>query len=167
MVLASRYLRLLDPYMEGPDVTHVQERLTELGFYNQEIDGIYDEDVFEAVRTYQTEYGLNPDGIVGPETWNSIGLSPNQYYPPPEEGYSIEIDLNQKILTLKKFTEIIKTYPVAVGKPATPTPVGDWQIIQKTLNPGGPFGTRWMRLNIPWGGFHQEPLKLGNKSITL
>lgn len=153
MVLASRYLRLLDPYMEGPDVMHVQERLTDLGFYNQEIDGVYDEDVFEAVRTYQSEYGLNPDGIVGPDTWNSIGLGPGSQFPIPPEGYSIEIDLEQKTLTLKRFTEILETYPVAVGKPSTPTPVGDWQIIQKTMNPGGPFGTRWMRLNIPWGGY--------------
>jgi hypothetical protein len=25
--------------------------------------------------------------------------------------------------------------------------------VQKTLNPGGPFGVRWMRLSIPWGGY--------------
>ncbi|KAB3524827.1 L,D-transpeptidase family protein [Alkaliphilus serpentinus] len=153
MKLASRYLRLLTPYMEGPDVMHLQERLTTLGYYNQEIDSIYDEEVFEAVRNYQADFGLDPDGIVGPETWNSIGLDPETKYPLPEEGYSIEIDLERKLLTLKQFTEIIRTYPVAVGKPSTPTPVGDWQIIQITLNPGGPFGTRWMRLNIPWGGY--------------
>ncbi|WP_026478032.1 L,D-transpeptidase family protein [Alkaliphilus transvaalensis] len=153
MILASRYLRLLDPYMFGPDVMHVQERLTELGYYDGPIDSIYDEEIFEAVRSYQADYGLSPDGIVGPDTWNSIGLSPTVDYPLPPEGYSIEIDLESKILTLKQFTEIIETYPVAVGKPSTPTPPGDWKIIQKTLNPGGPFGTRWMRLNIPWGGY--------------
>ncbi|MBM7616283.1 L,D-transpeptidase family protein [Alkaliphilus hydrothermalis] len=153
MILASRYLRLLDPYMEGPDVKHVQERLTELGYYNGPIDSIYDEEVFEAVRTYQADFGLSPDGIMGPDTWNSIGLSPDEYYPLPPEGYSIEIDLSKKILVLKKFSEVITSYPVAVGKPATPTPKGDWKIIQKTLNPGGPFGTRWMRLNVPWGGY--------------
>ena len=153
MRIASRYLRLLDPYMEGPDVMHVQERLTELGYYQGPIDGVYDEEIYEGVRNYQAEFGLNPDGIVGPDTWNSIGLSPTIRYPLPPEGYSIEIDLDQKTLQLKQFTEIIETYPVAVGKPSTPTPTGDWQIIQKTRNPGGPFGTRWMRLNVPWGGY--------------
>jgi len=139
--------------MEGPDVTHVQERLTDLGYYDQELDGIYDEIVYEAVRSAQTDFGLNPDGIVGPDTWNALGLRPDEVFPVPEEGYSIEVDLERKILTLKQFSEIIKTYPVAVGQPATPTPVGEWQIIQKTRNPGGPFGTRWMRINVPWGGY--------------
>lgn len=150
---ASRYLRLLDPYMEGPDVSFVQERLTSLGYYQGPIDGIYDEEIFEAVRNYQAEFGLSPDGIVGPDTWNSIGLDPNEKYPLPPEGYAITVDLDQKTLQLNQFTEIIKTYPVAVGKPSTPTPAGDWQIIQKTRNPGGAFGVRWMRLNIPWGGY--------------
>ncbi|ABR47443.1 ErfK/YbiS/YcfS/YnhG family protein [Alkaliphilus metalliredigens QYMF] len=153
MRIASRYLRLVEPYMEGPDVMHIQERLVEIGFYDGEIDGIYDEGLFEAVRTYQTEYGITPDGIVGPDTWNSIGLSPDVMVDLPTEGYAIDIDLEQRILTLKQYTEILQSYPVAVGKPQTPTPPGDWRIIQKTLNPGGPFGTRWMRINIPWGGY--------------
>lgn len=139
--------------MEGPDVMHVQERLTELGFYDGPIDMIYDEEVYDAVKAFQTEYGLAPDGIVGPDTWNAIGLNPDRQYPIPEEGYSIEIDLDRKVLTLKRFTEILNAYRVAVGAPSTPTPVGDWKIIQKTRNPGGPFGTRWMRINVPWGGY--------------
>lgn len=153
MVLSSRYLRLLEPYMEGPDVTHLQERLQELGYYEGEIDGVYQEQIFEAVRQYQADYGLNPDGVVGPDTWNSIGLSPQRQYPLPQGGESIEVDLNQKKLVFMRFNEIINTYPVAVGKPSTPTPVGEWRVVQKIMNPGGPFGTRWMRLNIPWGGY--------------
>ncbi|WP_242848761.1 L,D-transpeptidase family protein [Syntrophomonas palmitatica] len=26
-------------------------------------------------------------------------------------------------------------------------------MVQKTMNPGGPFGARWMRLSVPWGGY--------------
>ncbi|MDR5660067.1 peptidoglycan-binding protein [Serpentinicella sp. ANB-PHB4] len=168
MKLTSRYLRLLSPYMQGPDVMHVQERLTELGFYDGPIDMIYDEEIFEAVRAFQTDYGLPPDGIVGPDTWNAIGLSPEREYPIPEEGYTIEIDLERTTLTLKRFTEILNAYRVAVGTPSTPTPVGDWQIIQKTRNPGGPFGTRWMRINVPWGGYGihgtDEPESIGTEA---
>lgn len=153
MRVASRYLRLLDPYMIGPDVVHLQERLTAIGFYNNGADGIYDGDVFEAVMNFQADYGLTVDGIVGPDTWNAVGLDPAAQYPPPPEGYSIEIGLEEMILTLKQFTEIIKTYPVAVGKPSTPTPIGNWRIIQKTQNPGGSFGTRWIRINVSWGGY--------------
>lgn len=42
---------------------------------------------------------------------------------------------------------------MAVGTPETPTPLGDWKIIQKVKNPGGPFGVRWMRFSCPWGGY--------------
>lgn len=153
MRIASRYLRLLDPFMVGPDVMHVQERLADLGFYEGEVDSIYDEEVFEAVKSFQTDFGLVPDGIVGPDTWNAIGLGPDIQFTEPPEGYSIDIDLIRKILTLNQYTETLNTYPVAVGRPSTPTPVGEWQIIQKTRNPGGAFGTRWMRFNVPWGGY--------------
>ncbi|MHB9094655.1 MAG: L,D-transpeptidase family protein [Eubacteriales bacterium] len=47
----------------------------------------------------------------------------------------------------------LNIYPVAVGKPSTPTPIGDWVIIEKQVDWGGPFGVRWMRLNVPWGGY--------------
>lgn len=166
MKVSSRYLRLLLPYMEGPDVMHVQERLTELGFYDGPIDMIYDEEVYEAVKAFQSQYGLTPDGIVGPDTWNAIGLSPDIDYPIPTEGYTIEVDLDRQVLTLKRFTETLNAYRVAVGAPSTPTPVGDWKIIQKTRDPGGPFGTRWMRINVPWGGYGihgtNDPESIGN-----
>jgi hypothetical protein len=48
---------------------------------------------------------------------------------------------------------IVTTYPVAVGKPSTPSPVGEWTIVYKSVDPGGPFGVRWMRLSCPWGSY--------------
>jgi Uncharacterized protein conserved in bacteria len=58
-----------------------------------------------------------------------------------------------------------KTYPIALGKPKTPTPVGDFVIINKYKNWGSGFGTRWMGLNVPWGiyGIHgtNKPHSIG------
>ncbi len=152
MAYASRYLKIMDPLMEGIDIENVQERLGELGFYEGDVTGIYDRETAETVRNFQQENGLTADGIVGPDTWNAIGLSPEflQYF---DTQYNITVDLEQKELTLREGEQILKVYPVAVGKPSTPTPTGNWRIIQKTLNPGGPFGTRWMRLSVPWGGY--------------
>jgi len=46
-----------------------------------------------------------------------------------------------------------KEYPVAVGKPSTPTPPGDYHIKNKIVNPGGMLGTRWMGMSIPGGNY--------------
>ncbi len=68
----------------------------------------------------------------------------------------IEINLYEKILYLFIDEEVAKRYPVAIGKPSTKTPVGEWAIIHKSKNWGGGFGTRWLGLNVPWGiyGIH-------------
>lgn len=47
----------------------------------------------------------------------------------------------------------VKTYPVAVGKPSTPTPLGLYKVVNKVVNPGGMLGTRWMGLNVPGGNY--------------
>ncbi|MGI6648606.1 MAG: L,D-transpeptidase family protein [Bacillota bacterium] len=149
MVYASRYLRLMSPYMSGPDVRDVQQRLTELGIFRGAVDGIYGPDTETAVREFQRQNGLAIDGIVGPNAYQA--LFPG--YPGGKGQLSITIDVTSRILELKRNGQTVKTYPVAVGKPETPTPIGDWTIVQKTLNPGGPFGARWMRLSVPWGGY--------------
>ncbi|WP_227763870.1 L,D-transpeptidase family protein [Zhaonella formicivorans] len=61
----------------------------------------------------------------------------------------IVIDLNSRHLSWYKGNSLIKTYPVAIGKPSTPTPTGSYQVVNKIINPGGVLGTRWMGLDIP------------------
>ncbi|WP_134682665.1 L,D-transpeptidase family protein [Brevibacillus migulae] len=46
-----------------------------------------------------------------------------------------------------------KKYPIALGKPQTPTPVGELHVINKYKNWGRGFGTRWIGLNVPWGTY--------------
>ena len=40
--------------------------------------------------------------------------------------YKIYLELNSRRLILKNNNNIVGTYPVAVGKPSTPTPTGDF-----------------------------------------
>lgn len=69
--------------------------------------------------------------------------------------FHIEINTKKLILTLFKNGTIIKQYPVAIGKPSTPTPLGNWIIIKKGLW-GKQFGGHFMQLNVPYGiyGIH-------------
>lgn len=152
LLYASRYLRIMDPLMQGPDVQYVQKRLTELGFFTGPVDGVYGPETRDAVIRAQQNFGLAADGIVGPDTYNALGLSPTDDVNISPE-YLITIDTRNLQLTLSRRGQQVAVYPVAVGAPDTPTPLGDWKIIQKTLNPGGPFGARWMRLNCLWGGY--------------
>ena len=57
MLYASRFLRLMSPPMEGPDVLWVQRRLKELG-YKVEADGIFGPATEEAVKSFQRANGL-------------------------------------------------------------------------------------------------------------
>lgn len=79
---------------------------------------------------------------------------------------AIIIDTDSRTLTLSVDGERVRQYPVAAGKPGTPSPVGEWRIIQKSYNWGDGFGTRWMGLNVPWGiyGIHgtNKPGSIGS-----
>ena len=54
-------------------------------------------------------------------------------------------------LTLYRDGQVLKKYPVAIGKPITPTPVGEWKVINKGGKWGGGFGVRWPRPGNPRG----------------
>jgi lipoprotein-anchoring transpeptidase ErfK/SrfK len=74
-------------------------------------------------------------------------------YRAPRPVYSIVINTTAHTLILYKDKVPIKTYKVAVGKPSTPTPKGTFKIVEKAINPGGPFGARWLGLNEPYGDY--------------
>ncbi|MDQ3678314.1 MAG: peptidoglycan-binding protein [Actinomycetota bacterium] len=59
---------------KGPAVKKAQNAL-KLRFYDPgPIDGIFGPKTESAVKWYQSDHGLQPDGIVGPKTW--AGLDP-------------------------------------------------------------------------------------------
>jgi len=88
-------------------------------------------------------------------------------------------------LMLYRGTRLVRTFPVATGQPAYPSPLGRFQIVVKELNPwwypptqdawakglkpvppgpDNPLGTRWMGLSAPGVGIHgtDEPWSIGH-----
>ncbi|MDD3270771.1 MAG: peptidoglycan-binding protein [Syntrophomonadaceae bacterium] len=154
MIYASRFLRYDEDLMQGPDVLVLQEKLVKKG-YQVSTNGVYDKSTEKAVLRFQQTSGLRADGIAGPETWNLLSLGIDNSITAERSTAtrpSILINLDKRRLTFTRDGSST-TYPVAVGKPSTPSPIGNWVIVQKSVDPGGPFGVRWMRLSVPWGGY--------------
>ena len=80
------------------------------------------------------------------------GISPSERANVPS-GSWIWIDIHQKSLTLYKGTEVQKTWPIATGAWATPSPIGTYTITHRFSGELGGFGTRFLGLNVPWGQF--------------
>jgi N-acetylmuramoyl-L-alanine amidase len=57
---------------QGEDVTEIQGILKLLGYYSGIVNGVYDSPTSQAVSRFQQAAGLNPDGIVGTDTWNQL-----------------------------------------------------------------------------------------------
>lgn len=102
------------------------------------------------------------------------GLEPNRLYPgqtivipgfpePETIPYRIEVSINNRQLRLFRNDVLQKQYPIAVGRMLHGTPVGNFIIVNKAPNPGGPYGTMWMSLSKEHYGIHgtNEPSSIG------
>lgn len=61
----------------GESVRQVQSRLNKLGYWCGTADGIFGVNTRSAVRRFQSAKGLSVDGIVGPKTYSTLGISPS------------------------------------------------------------------------------------------
>jgi peptidoglycan hydrolase-like protein with peptidoglycan-binding domain len=66
------YPRLLNLGDEGIQVLWLQEQLHRLGKYFGPIDGVFGRETKQAVILLQQQYGLQVDGLVGPQTRGTI-----------------------------------------------------------------------------------------------
>ncbi len=78
--------------------------------------------------------------------------------------YHIEISTTHRWLRLYNHHVLQKQYPIAVGRMLHETPAGNFIIINKAPNPGGPFGTMWMSLSKEHYGIHgtNDPSSIGH-----
>lgn len=146
------------PPVKRPDVYELKERLLALGFYSGPLDEKYDAGSVSAVKEFQKSFWLEPTGVVDKATWRALGHGVPRVMsivqgPPPEGDVHIEVDTDALELTIFVDSKPWKTYPVAGGKWSSLTPVGEWRIVEKGYEQGGAFGSRWMGLNVPWGGY--------------
>jgi len=110
--------------------------------------------------------GLTP--VISPDELSGMGYG---------EGTVIYVDISLCRATLFVDDRPVKTWPVAVGGPASPTPPGVYEIIRLKENPtwswegrryppGDPengLGSRWVGIDLPTYGMHgtNEPDSIG------
>ncbi|MBP2003249.1 spore cortex-lytic enzyme [Halobacillus andaensis] len=72
----------------GQDVIELQARLKHLGFYSKDVDGVFGWSTYWAVRNFQYEFGMEIDGLVGPEMKNKLVKASKGYeqYLPSGDG---------------------------------------------------------------------------------
>jgi len=66
----------------GDEVKDLQTRLILLGYSPGTADGIFGSRTEAAVKAFQADMGLKADGIVGPKTWEALGIEEQE----PEPG---------------------------------------------------------------------------------
>jgi murein L,D-transpeptidase YcbB/YkuD len=82
-----------------------------------------------------------------------LAAIPNQPVAAPKGKVLIVIKIPARLLELHEDGKVYKKYRIAVGKGETPSPVGEWIVDWKSYRAGDIFGTRYLALNVPWGGY--------------
>ena len=110
----------------------------------------------DSVYSIAKTFSLTTDDIFAANPRLTENLFVGQVLCIPENPLKLEfrINISAKTLSVYKNGLLINEYPVATGKETTPTPTGTFTIINKQLNPGGPYGTRWLGLSIKGYGIH-------------
>lgn len=75
----------------------------------------------------------------------------------------ISVDLQPRQLKFYQQGRGVRTYPVAIGKSSTPTPLGIFMIERKEIEPGGILGSRLLKLNSGGLAIHgtADPSSIG------
>jgi lipoprotein-anchoring transpeptidase ErfK/SrfK len=147
----------------GADVVDLQKRLREAKVYPKKakLTGVVDKTTRKSITRYQKRYKMPMTGVVDARTRTAmVGR--------------LVINLGQRKLRLVRNGRVWKTYPIAVGQPAYPTPTGEYEVNDKQVDPtwyppdspwaaelatippgpGNPLGTRWIGTTAPAVGIH-------------
>jgi len=97
-------------------VLALQQRLTELGYWNGKADGNFGGTTQQAVYALQKAAGIGRDGSVGPITQKALdqGVRPTARSK-AGSGYLVEIDLTKQLLMFVKGGQVIATLNTSTG----------------------------------------------------
>jgi lipoprotein-anchoring transpeptidase ErfK/SrfK len=153
----------IGPGARGADVLALQQRLREAKVFPKKgrLSGRFDKKTARSVVRYQRRYDMPVTGLVDARTRQAmVGR--------------LVVNLTQRKVRLLRNGKVWKTFPIAIGQPAYPTPTGEYAINDKQVDPtwyppdspwaaelstippgyGNPLGTRWIGTSAPAIGLH-------------
>jgi peptidoglycan hydrolase-like protein with peptidoglycan-binding domain len=145
--VSNRSNRVLKQGDRGAEVTAVQRRLRELGYFNGQLTGYFGRATQEAVSRFQQAYLIPADGSVGSETRSALfgaGTATSQFFqndslglppPPPFSGSSLS----------GRFNPIPSTQILRLGDQGPEVTNLQQELRQRGFNPGrvdGVYGSQ-------------------------
>ncbi len=82
----------------GDETLRAEQRLLELGFWLDDADGNYNLTTTQAVMAFQKFYGLETDGVLGPETAAAMSAVTERPHGRADAGTLVEIDKGKQVL---------------------------------------------------------------------
>ncbi|HPZ08444.1 MAG TPA: L,D-transpeptidase family protein [Candidatus Eremiobacteraeota bacterium] len=158
--------KTLRPGARGQDIIQLQKSLIDMGYLRKDyLNGFYDDTTVKAVEKFQHFMNMPPSPVLEK---SKLVVFCNK----------IRVYLDEFTLFLYSPTgKVIKSYPIACGSYAWPTPPGNYYIKEKQIyptwypppspwaaglkpvppGPDNPLGTRWMGLSGGSIGIHGTP----------
>lgn len=107
-----------------------------------------------------------------PVEWASDGVRADA----PSVARRVVVSIPDRMLALIDGEQVVSIYPIAVGAPVSPSPVGTFSVVTRVTNPtyyrpgkvigpgaSNPIGTRWIGLSVKGFGIHgtDDPRSIG------
>ena len=133
---------------EGPDVARLQEALAEVGFYNHDIDGVYDERTASAVVAFHKYLRVKRTDEFSAVDWHLLtnlptpGLLASGVPSRPGATDYVEVDIARQLLFLVRDGELAAILPVSTGGGHTYWSERNDRF-SRAATPTGDFTLRW------------------------
>jgi hypothetical protein len=148
--------------LPAPDaaVKSLQLRLIDLGYMvNGDADGRFGPATQNAILSFQKWEGLGRTGLLDAATKTKLAAAT---HPAPlthgGSGKRAEVLLDRQVALLINNDKVVRTIAVSTGKPATPTPPGDYRVYAKIPRWWSTPFREWLPWALPFVGgiaFHE------------
>ena len=127
----------------GKNVKLLQQRLTDLGYYEGPVSGNFQGNTRNAVKAFQTQNGLKVDGVVGKKTWDLLfntasivlpGDTPVPAATPEPVPFHITVDVTNQVVTVYsrdaegEYTVVVRQMICSSGTKKNPSSIGDFTL---------------------------------------